>query len=58
MRIPFTAIDERTTPLRGREFRVGFFRIAGTGEKKHYAWSATGRTSFHVPAAFGTLILK
>jgi len=58
MRIPISAIDERTTPLRGRAFRVGFFRIAGVTDKKHYAWSPTGRTSFHVPAAFGQLILR
>ena len=51
MRIPISAIDERTTPLRGRAFRVGFFRIAGVTDKKHYAWSPTGRTSFHVPVA-------
>ena len=58
MRIPFSAIDERTTPLAGREFRVGLYRIAGNEPKKYYAWSPTGQTSFHVPAAFGMLILR
>ena len=58
MRIPIAAIDERTTPIRGRAFRVGFFRIAGVTDKQHYAWRPTGRTSFHVPAAFGQLILR
>jgi hypothetical protein len=59
MRIPLSAIDERTSPKRGREFRVGFYRIAGAApSKKFYAWSPTGQTTFHVPAAFGTLILR
>ena len=57
MRIPFSAIDSRP-PEKGRELRAGFFRIAGVGEaKKHYAWRPTGQTSFHVPAAFGTIRL-
>ncbi len=42
MRIPFSAIDTRPTRP-GLEFRIGLYRIAGTGEKKHYAWSPTGR---------------
>ena len=56
MRIPFSAIDTRPTQP-GREFRIGLYRIAGTGQKQHYAWSPTGQANFHVPAAFGTLKL-
>jgi hypothetical protein len=56
MRIPFSAIDTRPTSP-GLEFRVGLYRIAGTGQKQHYAWSPTGQANFHVPAAFGTLRL-
>ena len=58
MRIPFSAIDERTTPLAGREFRIGLYRIAGNEPRKYYAWSPTGQANFHVPAAFGRLILR
>jgi hypothetical protein len=59
MKIPFSAIDERTGPMRGREFRIGMYRIAGAGTaKKFYAWSPTGQTTFHVPAAFGKLTLQ
>ncbi len=57
MRIPFSAIDERP-PERGREFRIGLYRIAGTAPKKFYAWSPTGQANFHVPAAFGKLVLQ
>jgi len=57
MRIPFRAIDERA-PKRGQELRLGLYRIAGNEPKKYYAWSPTGQTTFHVPAAFGKLILK
>ena len=57
MRIPFRAIDTRP-PEKGRELRIGLYRIAGVDPKKHYAWRPTGGTSFHVPQAFGTLRLR
>jgi hypothetical protein len=57
MRIPFRAIDTRP-PETGREFRMGLFRIAGPNPKKRYLWRPTGQTSFHVPQAFGTLLLN
>ena len=58
MRIPFQAIDPRP-PQKGRELRIGLYRIAGVDpNKKHYAWRPTGRTTFHVPQAFGTLRLR
>ena len=58
MRIPFSAIDTRP-PEKGRELRIGLYRIAGVDpQKKHYAWRPTGGTSFHVPSAFGTLLLQ
>ena len=56
MRIPFQAIDTRT-PEKGRELRIGLYRIAGPNPKKFYAWRPTGQKSFHVPQAFGTLHL-
>jgi hypothetical protein len=57
MRIPFAAIDSRT-PVKGRELRIGLFRIAGISPKQFFAWRPTGQTSFHVPQAFGTLRLR
>jgi hypothetical protein len=57
MRIPFRAIDTRA-PEKGRELRIGLYRIAGAASKKHYAWRPTGQTSFHVPNAFGILRLE
>jgi hypothetical protein len=57
MRIPFRAIDARP-PVAGRELRIGLFRIAGVTTKTHYSWRPTGSTTFHVPEAFGTLLLR
>jgi hypothetical protein len=58
MRIPFPAIDARP-PERGRELRIGLFRLAGpTDARIQYLWRPTGRPSFHVPQAFGTLRLQ
>jgi len=57
MRIPFSAIDARP-PEKGRELRIGLYRIAGLTQKKHYAWRPTGQDTFHVPQAFGTLRLR
>ena len=58
MRIPFVAIDTRA-PEKGRELRIGLFRIAGMDpDKRFYAWRPTGRTTFHEPKAFGTLRLR
>jgi hypothetical protein len=57
MRIPFVAIDSRP-PVKGRELRIGLYRIAGIAPKQYFAWRPTGQTSFHVPQAFGTLRLR
>ncbi len=58
MQIPFAAIDARE-PEKGRELRVGLYRIAGADTKRRfYAWQPTGRTTFHEPKAFGTLRLR
>lgn len=56
MRIPFRAIDSRP-PEKGRELRIGLYRLAGLNPKKNYAWRPTGGT-FHVPQAFGILRLR
>lgn len=58
MKIPFAAIDTRS-PEKGRELRIGLYRIAGTQPaRKYYAWSPTMNKNFHIPQAFGTLRLK
>jgi len=57
MRIPFRAIDARP-PQKGRELRLGLFRIGGVNPKQHYTWRPTGGATFHVPQAFGTLRLR
>jgi hypothetical protein len=57
MRIPFRAIDTRE-PVKGRELRIGLYRIAGAAPRQYYAWRPTGQDSFHVPQAFGILRLR
>ena len=57
MRIPFAAIDARQ-PEKGRELRIGLFRISGTEPRQRHTWRPTGGTTFHTPEAFGTLRLR
>jgi hypothetical protein len=57
MKIPWKAIDTRE-PDRGREFRVNFYRIEGPPpNRKFFAWQPTKSASYHVPEAFGRLLL-
>jgi hypothetical protein len=58
MRIPFGAIDTRP-PEKGRELRIGLYRIGGVEpNKQYYTWRPTDGVSFHVPRAFGILRLR
>lgn len=58
MRIPFTSLNVRN-PKAGQELRVGLYRIAGKEPKRVYVtWRPTNASTFHVPAAFGSLVLK
>jgi hypothetical protein len=57
MRIPFSAIDA-ASPEKGRELRIGLFRISGTNPRQRHTWRATDGNTFHVPKAFGTLRLR
>jgi hypothetical protein len=58
MRIPFGAIDTRP-PEKGREFRLGLFRLAGPSDARvQYIWRPSGQPNFHVPQAFGILRLR
>ncbi|HEY8550388.1 MAG TPA: carbohydrate-binding family 9-like protein [Vicinamibacterales bacterium] len=56
MRIPFSALGATARP--GTELRIGLYRIANVEPRTYYAWRPTGKTSFHVPEAFGTLRLQ
>lgn len=58
MRIPFASLGV-SAPKSGDEFRIGLFRIEGPEPNRIYvSWQPTGAKSFHVPKAFGRLILK
>jgi hypothetical protein len=58
MRIPFASLDVKA-PKALDELRIGLFRIDGQEPKRVYiAWRPTGGKTFHVPAAFGSLVLK
>jgi hypothetical protein len=58
MRIPFASLDVKT-PHAADELRLGLFRIEGAEPHRIYvAWRPTGATTFHVPSAFGSLVLR
>lgn len=55
-RIPFAAVDPR--PARaGNELRANFFRSQDQG-RTLIAWQPTMQPTFHLPEAFGTLLLE
>jgi hypothetical protein len=56
MRIPFVAIDPRPA-VAGRTFRANFSRVQGP-KRTLIAWQPTMLPTFHVPAAFGLLVLE
>ncbi len=57
MTIPYATIDPQP-PKAGRELRVNLYRIQGPKpDRAHIAWQPTGKPSYHVPEAFGTLRL-
>lgn len=58
MRIPFQSLDVKP-PKAGDELRIGLYRISGAEPKRTYiAWRPTGASTFHVPDAFGSLVLE
>jgi hypothetical protein len=58
MRIPFQSLDVKQ-PKVGDELRIGLYRIAGQEPNRMYlAWRPTGASTFHVPDAFGSLVLE
>ena len=57
MRIPISSVDTRP-PKPGSEMRVNFYRLQGPPPaRKGIAWQPTGQPSYHVPEAFGRLVL-
>ena len=58
MKIPFSSVDVKM-PNPGDQLRIGLFRIEGPEPHRiHVTWRPTGATTFHVPSAFGSLVLK
>jgi hypothetical protein len=57
MRIPYASVDTRKAAA-GNLLRINFFLSEGERPNhKGLSWQATGRPTFHVPEAFGTLKL-
>jgi hypothetical protein len=57
MQIPYNQIDHRK-PRPGLELRLNLYRCQGPPPKRVYiAWQPTGKSTFHVPEAFGLLRL-
>lgn len=57
MKIPFHAIDSRAIEV-GVRYRVNFYRIEGPPpDRKFIAWQPTHSDSYHVPEAFGQMLL-
>jgi hypothetical protein len=58
MKIPFVSLDVKA-PKAGDELRIGLYRIEGAEPHRTYVtWRPTGANTFHVPSAFGSLVLK
>ncbi len=58
MKIPFASLDVKA-PKAGDELRIGLFRIEGSEPHRIYVtWRPTNANTFHVPSAFGSLVLK
>jgi len=57
MRIPIASFDNRP-PKAGNNMRVNLFRIQGPPpDRRFIAWQPTNSKSYHVPEAFGRLVL-
>jgi hypothetical protein len=57
MQIPMSTIDARP-PKAGNEMRINFYRFQGPPPKRNgLAWQPTNSNNYHVPEAFGRLVL-
>jgi len=58
MRIPIDKIDKRK-PQAGQELRINFYRFQGPPpNRKRIAWQPTNSDNYHVPEAFGRLLME
>jgi uncharacterized protein (DUF362 family) len=57
--VALTAADVKGALAAGARLPLGLYRIEGTGERQYLAWSPprTPKPNFHVPEAFGALVL-
>jgi uncharacterized protein (DUF362 family) len=55
----FTAPEITAALVAGARLPLGLYRIEGVGDRTYLAWSPprTAKPNFHVPEAFGTLVL-
>ncbi|HVX65241.1 MAG TPA: carbohydrate-binding family 9-like protein [Bryobacteraceae bacterium] len=56
MQIPFTALGLK--PAKGAKLRVNLFRAQGPEPRKFLSWQPTHSETFHVPEAFGLMVLE
>jgi hypothetical protein len=57
MQIPYSSVDTRPA-AEGNTLRINFFRSQGARpNRKMLTWQPTGKATFHVPEAFGTIKL-
>jgi hypothetical protein len=58
MQIPMASLDVQK-PAKGTEMRVNMYRMQGPPpNRKMIAWQPTHEDNYHVPEAFGRLVLK
>ena len=57
MRIPIASVDGAAANERS-EMRINFYRLQGPGpDRKGIAWQPTNSRTYHVPEAFGRIVL-
>ena len=55
MKIPFAALGVKPPP----QLRINLYRIEGPPpDRRYFTWQPTQSETFHVPAAFGRMVLK
>lgn len=58
MKIPVASVDSRPAKA-GNEMRINLYRLQGPPPKRQFvAWQPTGQPNYHVPEAFGKIVLR
>jgi hypothetical protein len=58
MKIPFRALDIQT-PTAGQQLRINLYRLQGPPPRRNMiAWQPTHSNTYHVPEAFGRMVLE